>query len=74
MIQARQVDKLGEEKYIQHFVGKGEGKNQLGRSKRKWNDIRSLNKYSLKVWSGFISSTISNNEGKVFIQVVEMFV
>jgi len=29
MIQARQVDKLGEEKCIQHFVGEGEGKKQL---------------------------------------------
>jgi len=29
MIQARQVDKLGEEKCIQHFVGNYERKKQL---------------------------------------------
>lgn len=74
MISTRQVDKLGEEKCIHHFVRKGEGKKQLGRLKSKWKDIRSLNKYSLKVWPGFISPTISNNEGKVLIQVAEMFV
>jgi hypothetical protein len=67
MIQARQLDEWGEEKYIQYLVGKRGGDKQLGRPKRKWKDIRILNKYNLKVWSGFISFMISNNEGKVFM-------
>ena len=74
MIRGRYVNKWGEEKCIQHFVGNREGNKQLGRTKPKWKDICILNKYSLKVLSGFISPTISNNEGKPFIQVVEMFV
>ena len=56
------------------FCWRGWGEKATGRPKRKWKDVRILNKHSLKVWSGFISPTISNNEGKVFIQVVEMFV
>jgi len=47
MIEARQVDKLGGENVLQHFVGNGERKKQLGRPKRKWNDIGRSNKYSL---------------------------
>jgi hypothetical protein len=36
MTQARQIDEWGEEKCIQHLVGKREGNKQLGRPKRKW--------------------------------------
>jgi len=67
MIQARQVDKWGGEIFMQYFVGKREGNKLLGRPKRKWKDIWILNKYSSRVWSGFISPTISNNEGKFFL-------
>jgi hypothetical protein len=53
-----------DEKCIKISIGKAEGKRQLGRLKRRWEDnIKMGLKYDVTVWTGFICLWIWSKGG-----------